>query len=232
MNFKASIAAQPQAMDIQDEAAVPNTLVPILCLILAMVILILCLVGFCLFCLSAFITRDCSHSEDLEIATNDDQTPEDKVPMVVSEGCEGDKSFGHHSGSVGQDLAIKLAENDSHSVIINMDPPSSDKSGCWTRSMLQRNFDLVSLEDVRNQTTEDRTVTISGKPGHVERTEGPSQRRCEEAQNLSLMLEQRHASMDYSHWPRASTEQEALDQGLLPVMLNRDSNIMEVAVRG
>lgn len=129
-------------MDPQNQ--VPSTLVPVLCLTLALVILFLCLVGFCLFCLSAFISWDCSEEEeeeDIESAAGG-QDSNGKVRSSHSESCEGDKPS--HDGAGCEDLAVKLSEKRN---IEDMCVTVGLLSSTFKHSLLQREIETVCLED-------------------------------------------------------------------------------------
>lgn len=162
-------------MDYPDN--VPTTLVPVLCLTLALVILVLCIVGFCLFCLSAFISREDGEEEDLERGS-ESQASDDKVRTSESRSCEKeDKPYGHQDGESSEDLTVKITEKKTaenmHSTIINMEPFSSKHS---LRTLLQRQTESVCLEDITDQKLHATADAARG-------------RTCGERQDVSLSLE-------------------------------------------
>ena len=135
---------------------IPTSLIPALCLILALVILVLCLIGFCLFCLSAFISLQ-SESEDLERGNTEDEEEAGKPEHSdCASSCEKDESPEHYRPASGEeDLAFKpekaeRGEDEAWRTIINMDLYDSRLKQV-TRSLLERELEAVRFQDLRGQ---------------------------------------------------------------------------------
>lgn len=129
---------------------VPPALLPIMCILLAMAVLALCLIGFMLICLSALMPS--GNDEESMIEGVDINQSNGKPFAPKHTDYEKDDPFSRQIAQ-GESLALKvqntLEYSDSNDVIINMEPYHHDGSELKnsTRSLLQ-GVRMGSLEHV------------------------------------------------------------------------------------
>lgn len=166
------------------------SLLPVMCILLAIVILALCLIGFTLICLSALATTD-DEEEGVVVCSNHGRGKTVSVYKHASYERDDPPSpcMANREG-----LALKVQQkpdySDSNDVIINMEPyyhGSELKNS--TRSLLQGLKDIPVLGSAVCASDRNSTEASEGRSRHLERnvaSEEPSDRHKEGSNELQL----------------------------------------------
>jgi len=133
----------PTGKEVEGYGGTSEALVPFLCIILGLVILVLCLVGLCFFCMSAFFTFEDDLRQELP-SGGSHVAHKDVVKSVCNHDppsqCDATKT---------PDLEVtaerKEMDDGSCAIVINMEPYGS-KFKQTVRSLLQEALDHNSLK--------------------------------------------------------------------------------------
>lgn len=155
--------ALSQKLDYPANRTAPASLIPVLCIILAMVILVLCLVGFCFFCLSALLSPE--YDEDgiyaATLSNTDLATGKDSALTH-----QRDDPSSHHDTADREELTVKLEQKVTHddhcALIINMEPYGSKLKQTARSLLLHRELGTEYFQHISCQGDLEGTVNVSG----------------------------------------------------------------------